>query len=53
MKIIRDPFIRNCSSYKNGEYINKDFYYDTMIDCDRVYYKLNDQTENFQQNTTL
>lgn len=47
MKITRDPFIRNCSSYKNGEYINKDFYYDTMIDCDRIYYKLNDQTENY------
>lgn len=47
METIRDPFTRNCSSYKNGEHIRKDFYYDTMIDCDRIYYKLNDQKEDY------
>ncbi|WP_142293691.1 hypothetical protein, partial [Staphylococcus epidermidis] len=47
METIRNPFTRNCSFYKNDEHIRKDFYYDTMIDCDRIYYKLNDQKEDY------
>lgn len=47
METIRNPFTRNCSFYKNDEHIRKDFYYDTMIDCDRIYYKLNNQKEDY------
>ncbi|MDS3929983.1 hypothetical protein RJC24_11325 [Staphylococcus epidermidis] len=44
MKKIIYPFTRNCVSYKDGD---QDFYYDTMINSDRIYYKLKNQIDNY------
>lgn len=46
MNDIEIPFYRKCESYKNGETIKNEFYYDTMINCDRTYYYLKNKVDN-------